>query len=137
MIAAISNATLADVFAITAEVGKRRLNAAVPALMSLCNRFVGYGAGAVVPEQVAALDALGAIGGQEAAHAVSRLITRKIVQGPTLLTALTVASQLGVVLPGDVALSLLRDPDLLGACGSLRLRPRGTRSHNSAGFNDE
>jgi hypothetical protein len=115
--------TLADAFAITAEVGERRLSAAVPALTALCNRFVGYGASAVVPEQVAALQALGAIGGQKAAHAVSNLIAKNIVQGPTLVTALTVASQLGVVLPGDVALHLLRDPESSvrsAACGCVR-----------------
>jgi hypothetical protein len=95
-ISAISNATLADAFAITAEVGKRRLSAAVPALISLCKRLFGYGASVAVPEQVAALHALGAIGGEEAAHAVSSLITKKIVQGPTLITALKVAAQLGV-----------------------------------------
>jgi hypothetical protein len=123
LIAAIPDVTLADAFAITAEAGKRGLKAAVPALISLGNRFVGYGAGAVVPEQVAALEALSAIGSQEAAHAVSRLIASKIVQVPTLLTALTVASQIGVVLPSDVALSLLREPDLsvrATACGCVR-----------------
>jgi HEAT repeat protein len=123
LIAAIPDVTLADAFAITAEAGKRGLKAAVPALISLCNRFVGYGAGAVVPEQVAALSALGAIGGREAANAVSRLISKKVVQGPTLSTGLTVACQLGVVLPGDVALSLLRDPSSsvrATACGCVR-----------------
>jgi hypothetical protein len=123
LIYAIFNATLADAFAITAEVGKRRLSAAVPALLALCNRFVGYGATAVVPEQVAALHALGAIGGKDAAHAVAKLITRTIVQGPTLLAALTVAAQLGVVLPGDVALGLLRDPSpsvRAATCGCVR-----------------
>ena len=123
LIAAIPDVTLADAFAITAEAGKRGLMAAVPALISLCNRFVGYGASAVAPEQVAALDALGEIGGQEAAHAVSWLIVKRIVQGPTLLTALTVASQLGVVLPGDFALSLLQHPNPLiraAGCGCVR-----------------
>ena len=125
LISAIPFVSLADAFAITTEVGKRRLSAAVPALTALCNRFVGYGADAVVPEQVAALNALDAIGGPEAANSVSRLIARKIVQGPTLLTALTVASRLGVVLPGDVALSLLRDPSpsvRAAVCGCVRAR---------------
>ena len=123
LISAIPDVTLADAFAMTAEAGKRRLIAAVPALTALCNRFVGYGADTVVPEQVVALNALGAIGGPEAAHAVSRLVARKIVQGPALLTALTVALQLGVVLPNDVALSLLRDPDSsvrASVCGCVR-----------------
>jgi len=123
LISAIPDATLADVFAVTAEVGKRRLSAAVPALTALCNRFVGYGASAVVPEQVAALHALGAIGGPEAAHSVTRLIAKRIVQGPTLLTALTGAAQLGVVLSGEIAVSLLRDPApsvRAAACGCVR-----------------
>ena len=123
LISAISNVTLADALAITAEAGKRRLSAAVPALVSLCKRFVGYGAASVVTEQVAALNALGAIGGQEASRAVSDLIAKNIVQGPTLVTALTVASQLGVALPGDIALRLLRNPDTSlrsAACGCVR-----------------
>jgi hypothetical protein len=123
LISAIPDATLADAFAMASEAGKRRLSAAVPALTSLCNRFVGYGAGSVVPEQVAALSALDAIGGQDAAHAVSRLIAKKIVQGPTLMAALTIASRLGVVLPSDVSLSLLRDMTAsvrAAACGCAR-----------------
>jgi hypothetical protein len=123
LISAIPDVTLADALAVMGEAGKRRLIAAVPALTTLCNRFVGYGAVAGVPEQVAALNALAAIGGPEAAHAVSRLIAKKIVQGPTLLTALTVALQLGVVLPSEVALTLLRDPVpsvRATACGCVR-----------------
>jgi HEAT repeat protein len=123
LISAIPDVALADAVAVAAEVGKRRLILAVPALTSLCDRFVGYGASAVVPEQIAALRALGAIGSLEATQAVSRLITRRIVQGPTLSTALTVASQLGAVLPSDVALNLLRDPQSSvrsAACGCVR-----------------
>ncbi len=123
LISAIPDATLGEASAIAAEAGKRRLSAAVPALVSLCNRFVGHGAGVAVPEQIAALDALGAIGGQEAKHAASRLIAKKIVQGPTLITALAAASQLDVVLPSDVSLDLLRDPSSsvrAAACGCIR-----------------
>ena len=123
LISAIPNATLGEAPAIVAEAGKRRLRAAIPALKSLCNRVVGYGAGVAVPEQIAALNALGAIDGPEAKHAVSRLIARKIFQGPTLITALTVASQLDVVLPSDVSLNLLRDPSSsvrAAACGCVR-----------------
>jgi HEAT repeat protein len=111
LIATIPDATLAYAFAITAEAGTRRLGAAVPALVSLCTRFVGYGANAAVPEQVAALRALGDIGGHDASQAVSSLITKKVVQRPTLMTALTAAAELGVILPNDVALNLLRDRD--------------------------
>jgi hypothetical protein len=84
LIAAIPEAMLADGCALATEAGKRRLSAAIPALMSLCNRFVGYGNDVGVPEQAAALAALGAIGGPEASRAVVQLIVRRIVQGPTL-----------------------------------------------------
>ena len=124
LISAIPDAMLGEASAMAAEAGKRRLSAAVPVLTSLCNRFVGYGAGVAVPEQIAALNALGTIGGQEAKHAVSRLIAKKIVQGPTLITALTVASQLDVVLPSDVSLNLLRDPtSSVRAAGDMKPGP--------------
>ena len=109
LIAAIPEAMLAEGCALATEAGERRLSAAVPALMRLCKRFVGYGNDVGVPEQAAALEALGAIGGPEASRAVVQLIVRRIVQGPTLVVAITVASHLGVIFPTDVALALLRD----------------------------
>ena len=65
LIAAIPEATLADACALAAEAGKRRLRPAIPALITLSNRFVGYGIDVGVPEQAAALEALAAIGGPE------------------------------------------------------------------------
>ena len=109
LIAAIPEATLADACALAAEAGTRRLSAAIPALMTLCNRFVGYGIDVGVPEQAAALEALGVIGGPEASLAVVQLIVKRIVQGPTLVVATTVASQLGIIFPADIALAFLRD----------------------------
>ncbi|RBP16180.1 HEAT repeat protein [Roseiarcus fermentans] len=111
LIAAIPEATLADAPALAQEAGRRRLAAAAPALAALCNRFVGYGAEARVPEQAAALEALGALGGPEASRAVLQAIAKRVVQGPTLAVAASVAAQLGVVFPADVALALLRHPD--------------------------
>src|SRR5208283_5167536 len=91
------------------EAATRRLSGAISALVSLCNRFVGYGVEVGVPEQAAALEAIGVIGGPEALRAVRELIVRRTVQGPTMVVAIKVASQLGVVLPADVGLTLLRD----------------------------
>ena len=108
LIAALPEATLADACALAAEAGTRRLSAAIPALITLCNRFVGYGIDVGIPEQTAVLEALGAIGGSEASRAVVQLIVRRIVQGPTLVVATTVASQLGVIFPTDIALAFLR-----------------------------
>ena len=109
LIAAIPGTTLADACALAAEAGKRRLSAAIAPLVTLCNRFVGYGSDVRVPEQAAALEALGVIGGPEASRAVVQLIAKKVVQGPTLGVATTVASELRVVFPTDIALALLRD----------------------------
>ena len=65
LIAALPDALLANACALAAEAGRRRLGDAVTALVALCNRFVGFGVDCSVPEQVAALEALGAIGGPE------------------------------------------------------------------------
>ena len=51
-------------------------------LERLCRRFTGFGGDRAVPEQVAALDALAANGGRDAADAVARIITKGAVQGP-------------------------------------------------------
>jgi hypothetical protein len=109
LIAAIPEATFTDACALAAEAGKRRLSDAIPALMILCNRFVGYGIDVGVPEQAAALEALGVIGGPEASRAVVQLIVKRVVEGPTLVVATTVASQLGAIFPNDIALAFLRD----------------------------
>ena len=111
LISAIPDAGLADADAMAAEAGRRRLTAAVPALASRCNRFVGYGADVAVPEQAAALQALALTGGPEASQAVVQLIVRRIVQGPTLANAITVASQLRVIFPIEAALALLQHSD--------------------------
>jgi hypothetical protein len=126
LIAAIPNANLAESIALAAEAGRRRLTAAIPSLEALCRRFSGFGIDRVVPEQAAALQALAAIGGREAARAVSQLITRAAVQGPTLNLAVSTAAQIGSALPTDVLRSLLRhsDPGIrAGVCGCARRRP--------------
>jgi hypothetical protein len=108
LIAAIPDASLADAQALAAEAGRRRLGGAAPALATLCARFVGFGVNCCVPEQIAALEALCAIGGPEASRSVSQMIARGVVQGPNLPAAMIVAGRLGVILNSDVALPLLR-----------------------------
>ena len=111
LIAEIPTASLGDCAALTAEAARRKLAAAVPALEALCRSFAGFGIERVVPEQSAALRALGEIGGQNAAQAVSLLIARGVVQGPTFGHAVAVAAQLRVALPADLLRSLLRHAD--------------------------
>ena len=80
----------------------------------------------MLPEQSAALRALAVIGSRDAAQAVSLLIVRGVVQGPTLGLAVTVAAQLHATLPVDVLRSLLRhaDPDIrANACHCACRRP--------------
>lgn len=111
LIAAIPDAPLATAIALAAEAARRRLAAAIPALERLCQRFVGFGVDQPVPEQMATLAALTEIGGREAAAAVGRLIGRRVIVGPGLSAAIAAAAQLGVMLPKEVALPLLRDAD--------------------------
>ena len=111
LIAALPDAGLADACGLAAEAGRRRPSGAVKALVALCNRFVGFGAERRIPEQAAAIDALAAIGGPEASRSVVEMIVKGIVQGPTLVVAMTAASQLGAKFPSASALQLLRHSD--------------------------
>jgi hypothetical protein len=111
LIAAIPAAGLADALALAAEAGSRKLASAVPALEGLCNRFTGFGADRPVPEQIAAVQALAAIGGPGAAQAVARLLTRKVILGPGLKVAVGAAAQLKSNLPPAVLFALLRHDD--------------------------
>jgi hypothetical protein len=126
LIAAIPESSLADSALLAAEAGRRRLGEAVPVLAALCRRFAGFGADRIVPEQAAALRALGAIGSPEAAQAVSAMMCRSVVQGPTLGVAVATAAQLQATLPADVLGSLLRHADPLiraAACRCARRLP--------------
>jgi hypothetical protein len=111
LLAALPHARLADSLTLTAEAGRRRMTAAVPALEALCRRFAGFGADRMVPEQAAAIDALAQIAGRDAAQALARLIARKTVQGPCLQRAVTAAACLEAKLPAATVLKLLRDDD--------------------------
>ena len=126
LIAAIPESNLADGIALATEADRRRLAAAIPNLETLCRRFSGFGIDRMVPEQAAALQALAAIGGREAAQTVSQLIVRGVVQGPALNLAVSTAARIGSTLPADVLRSLLRHPDpgiRASVCGCVRRRP--------------
>ncbi len=108
LIAAIPQSTLADSCSLAAEAGRRRLAGAIPALAALCRRFAGFGARRMVSEQVAAIEGLAMIGGRDAAKAVSEMIERAVVQGPTLQIAVSAAARLGSTLSPDALRQLLR-----------------------------
>ena len=126
LIAAIPESDRIDSIALTHEAGRRKLRAAVPALEALCRRFSGFGSRRLLPEQAAALSALGTIGGREAAQSISRLIVREAVQGPAVNLAVNTAARIGCTFPVDVLQSLLRhsEPDIrASACGCARRNP--------------
>lgn len=111
LIAALPRAGMADVLLLAAEAGRRRLIAAVPGLEAVCRRLVGFGVDRPVREQIAALEALSAIGDPEAAKAVARIIARNDVQGPTLAIAVAAAARLVAKIPVGTVLALLRHHD--------------------------
>jgi hypothetical protein len=111
LIGALPWAGLIEAQDLATEVARRRLAAAIPALEQLCRRFAGFGLERPVPEQVAALRALGQIGGAEAARAVARLIVTDAVQGPGRKLALSIAADLGAALPAQTVLALMEHPD--------------------------
>jgi HEAT repeat protein len=122
---AIPASGLADGPALAAEAGQRRLGAAIPVLEDYCRRFAGFGTEHALPEQVAALEALAAIGGPDTAAAVGRIISRRWVTGPTLATAVSVAARLGSQLPANVVLTLLRHTDPAVRADACRLAKGG------------
>jgi hypothetical protein len=111
LIAAIPESSLADSYNLAAEAGRRRLAAAVPALVALCRRFAGFGTRRMVSEQAAAMEALAMIGGRDAAVAVSEMIEQAVVQGPTLQIAVSAAARLGSSLSPDALRQLVRDAE--------------------------
>jgi hypothetical protein len=108
LIAAIPESTIGEGCKLVAEAARRRLAAAVPALAALCRSFTGFGTRRMIPEQTAAIEALAIIGGREAAHAVSEMIERAVVQGPGLQLAVSAAARLGSVLSLETLCQLLR-----------------------------
>jgi hypothetical protein len=111
LIAALPDAGLSAASSLAAEASRRRLATAVLPLERLCRRMTGFGADGLVPEQVAALEALADIGGEAARQAVARLVAHRTVQGPTLATALNAAARLGSSLPPSRLGELLGDAD--------------------------
>ena len=111
LIAAISGASLRDHRALTGEAAKRRLAKAIPALEGLCRRFTGFGLTRPIPEQIAAVKAIAAIGGPTASLAVARIIADGVIRGSGLADAVHEAARLRCRLPEAVVLDLLRHPN--------------------------
>jgi HEAT repeat protein len=123
LITAIPDAGVTAAPGLAAEASRRRLAGAVPPLEKLCRRLTGFGADRLVPEQLAALEALANIGGEAARQAIGRLVAQRIVQGPTLAAALNAAARLGSSLPPSRLGEFLDDADptvRVAACRCVR-----------------
>src|SRR5262245_14580370 len=126
LVAALASAGPTDSLALVADAALRRLAAAVPLLRSLCRRHAAYGACRPIPEQIAALNALHAIGTHEAAMAVAEAIERGWVEGPGLVVATRCAGRLHAHLLAETVAKLLQhaDPNVrAAACGCARPLP--------------
>ena len=126
LVAALAGAELVEPLALLAEAARRRLAAAVPRLRSLCRQHAGFGAHRPIPEQIAALNALHAIGTREAALAVAEAIERGWVEGPGLAAATRCAGRLNANLSAEAVARLLQHPDpnvRAAACGCARPLP--------------
>jgi hypothetical protein len=126
LVAALAGADLTDSLTLLAEAARRRVAAAVPILRSLCRRHAGFGAHRPIPEQIAALNALHAIGTREAALAVAEAIERGWVEGPGLAAASRCAGRLHANLSPESVAKLLQHPDpnvRAAACGCARPLP--------------
>jgi hypothetical protein len=111
LIVAITDVRPADCSDLIAEVACRRLIEAVPALEALCRRFKGFGLHRAVPEQIAAVNALAALGGPEAGATLVRILCDSVVQGPGLVHAVRAAAALRVRLPAERSMALLRQAE--------------------------
>jgi HEAT repeat protein len=126
LLAVFADPVLGECLTVLAEVGRRRLAAAVPLLRDVCRRHAGFGAHRQIPEQAAALDALHAISTREAAQAVADSIERGWVEGPTLMVAAWCAGRLHANLSAETVARLLHDPDpgiRIAACSCARPYP--------------
>src|SRR5215510_10296187 len=126
LVAALASADPTDSLPLVTEAALRRLAAAVPLLLSLCRRHAGYGARRPIPEQIAALNALHAIGTHEATLAVAEAIERGWVEGPGLAVATRCAGGLHANLSTETVAMLLQHPDpgvRVAGCGCARPYP--------------
>src|SRR6516162_1788689 len=111
LVAALPDAGVTAAPRLAGEASRRRLAGAVPSLEKLCRRPTGFGANRLVPEQLAALEALANIGGEAARQALARLVAQRIVQGPNLAAALNAAARLGSSLPPSRLGEFLNDAE--------------------------
>ena len=107
----IPNAGPSNVEAVCSEVVSRSLQAGVPALEALWQRFSGFGIEKPLREQLAVVDTLPRLGGTDARAALRRIVLWKGLPASLLPAALQAAASAGLALPAPFVAPLLDHED--------------------------
>lgn len=95
-----AKAKLSNVDLLCAKIVERGLgDIAVPGLVTLWNRFKGYGIATPLPEQLLALETLSVIGNGAAKNEISKILAAKDLPDSLLPFALQAAAKVGLNLP--------------------------------------
>ena len=107
----IPNAGPSNVETVCSEVVSRSLQAAVPALEALWQRFSGFGIEKPLREQIAVVDTLERLGGADARSALKGIMLSRALPASLLPTALQAAVSAGLALPAPFVDPLLDHED--------------------------
>jgi len=91
-----------------AEITRREIHAAIGVIEAVALRHIGFGKTRIIAEQAAAVEALVALGGAEAAEAICRLMIKQAFEGPCLKLAMAAAAKLDAPLPREIVIGFLR-----------------------------
>ena len=100
-----------NVEAVCAEIVSRSMEAAVPALEALWQRFTGFGVKKPLREQLAVVDTLARLGGTDARMALSRVVLSRSLPASLLPAAVRAAASAGLALPAPFVSSILGHGD--------------------------
>ena len=117
----IPNAGPSNVESLCSEVVSRSLQAAVPALEALWQRFSGFGIEKPLPEQLAVVDTLARLAGANARSALRQIVLWKGLPASLLPAALQAATSVRLALPAPFVDPLLdhQDATVRGAAFAL------------------
>ncbi len=124
LLESIEKAGPSNIEAVCSEVVSRSLEAAIPALEALWRRFVGFGVGKPLREQLAVLDTLARLGGTNARSTLSRIVLSKGLPASLLPAASQAAASAGLALPAAFVGPLLDHEDAAVRCAAFVLAAR-------------
>lgn len=113
-VAVLGYGTLAQRVAAIGRLAEAGPAEAVPELVAVCRRYIGFDPSTANTEQLAAITALGRLGTRDAANGLLGLFRHRAFGACSALVALTAARALKMTLPDDILTPFLRadDPDV-------------------------